>query len=92
MRMNNKYNVGDAIDGDQVEEVREFLHLITKMTVDSNPKAEIRSGISKASQAFTILRNILRPAKSASTQKQHKTECSETMIWEHSCMGPNHGK
>ena len=63
MRMNSRSQEAIRLYGTAIEEVDEFPYLGSKMTSDGSCDAEIKSRLSKASQAFGMLKSIWRAGK-----------------------------
>ena len=60
MRNNKTINTPVTIDEEEIEDVKEFTYLGSKMTTNGDCDLEINSRISKAKQAFALLRPIWR--------------------------------
>ena len=58
MRMNSRTNAPIRMQNEDIEEVNEFTYLGSKMSTDGDTENEIKTRITKASQAFASLRNI----------------------------------
>ena len=58
IRMNALSTEAIQLDDDLIEEVNEFTYLGSKLTIDGSCDIEVQTRISKASQAFGMLRNI----------------------------------
>ena len=58
MRMNSRIDTPVRMQEEDIEEVTEFTYLGSKMSADGDTEVEIRTRITKASQAFASLKNI----------------------------------
>ncbi len=60
MRKNATVNTPVNIDGAPLEDVQEFVYLGSKMTADGDCDVEVNVRISKANQAFAMLKSVWR--------------------------------
>ena len=58
MRKNTSNNNPVTINGNRIEEVNEFTYLGSKKTTDAVSEKEINTRITKATQAFAMLKTI----------------------------------
>ena len=60
MRINTTSNAPVTLDGTPIEDVQEFVYLGSKVTTDGDCNLDVNTRVSKANQAFAILKPIWR--------------------------------
>ena len=58
--MNSRTEAAIVLNGEEIEDIEDFTYLGSKMTTSGDTEKEIRTRISKASQAFATLRSPWR--------------------------------
>ena len=60
LRMNSRTEAAIMLNGEEIEDIEDFTYLGSKMTTSGDTEKEIRTRISKVSQAFATLRSTWR--------------------------------
>lgn len=69
MRKNATVNTPGNIDGTPLGDMQEFVYLGSKMTADGDCDVEVNARISKANQAFAMLKSVWRSTNLSSHNK-----------------------